>query len=316
VTPEEWVGDLEVGILTVETLDDRARDRVAMAAAAGLDYVGSTDHVTFQDGHGLDGLTTVATYAGLHPTIRLYVGVYQLPLRHPVIAARQISTLAHFAPGRLTFGVGLAGEDPHEVESCGVDMRTRGRRMDESLEVLRRLLSGEAVTFDGEFFRLEGTQVLPAPDPPVPLIVGGRSDPAFRRAATLGDGWVGVFVSPRRFAEAVERVDEHADRAGRGPVTWQHALELWCGFGPTGDDAREMLAEQMETFYELPFSALERYSPAGTPEDIAAALVPYVEAGCRTFHLNPVARWQEEAVYGVAQVKQCLARTVPVPVST
>lgn len=310
------MGDLEVGILTVETLDDRARDRVAIAAAAGLDYVGSTDHVTFQGGHGVDGLTTVATYAGLHPTIKLYVGVYQLPLRHPVTVARQLSTLAHFAPGRLTFGVGIAGEDPREVESCGVDMRTRGRRMDESLDVLRRLLAGEAVTFEGEFFSLDGTRVLPAPHPPVPLIVGGRSDAAFRRAATVGDGWAGVFVSPRRFAEAVDRVDEHADRAGRRPVPWQHALELWCGFGATGEDARAMLAEQMESFYGLPFSALERYSPAGTPEDIAAALAPYVEAGCRTFHLNPVASSHEEAVYGVAQVKQCLASTVPVPVST
>jgi alkanesulfonate monooxygenase SsuD/methylene tetrahydromethanopterin reductase-like flavin-dependent oxidoreductase (luciferase family) len=310
------VGDLKVGILTVHTLDDRARDRVALAAAAGLDYVGSSDHVTFQGGHGVDGLTTVATYAGLHPTIRLYVGVYQLPLRHPVTVARQLSTLARFAPGRLTFGVGVAGEDPHEVESCGVDMRTRGRRMDESLEVLRRLLAGEAVTFEGEFFSLEDTQVLPAPSPPVPLIVGGRSDAAFRRAATVGAGWVGVFVSPRRFAEAVEHVAAHADRAGRGPVTWQHALELWCGFGATSEDARAILAEQMEMFYGLPFSALERHSPAGTPEDVASALAPYIEAGCRTFHLNPVARSQEEAVYGVAEVKQCLASTVPVPVST
>jgi alkanesulfonate monooxygenase SsuD/methylene tetrahydromethanopterin reductase-like flavin-dependent oxidoreductase (luciferase family) len=76
------------------------------------------------------------------------------------------------------------------------------------------------------------------------------------------------------------------------------------------------LAEQMERFYGLPFSALERYSPAGTPEDVAAALAPYVEAGCRTFHLNPVAPSDEEAVYGVAQVKQHLASTIPVPIST
>lgn len=310
------MGDLEVGILTVATLDDRARERVALASAAGLDYVGSTDHVTFQGGQGVDGLTTVATYAGLHPTIKLYVGVYQLPLRHPVTVARQISTLAHFAPGRLTFGVGIAGEDPHEVESCGVDMSTRGRRMDESLDVLQRLLAGKAVTLDGEFFSLDGTRVLPAPSPPVPLIVGGRSDAAIRRAATLGDGWVGVFVSPRRFAETTERVEAHADRSGRGPTAWKHALELWCGFGATRDQAGAELGARMEEFYALPFHALERYAPYGTPEDIAASLAPFVEAGCRTFHLNTVARSEEEAVFGVAQVKQHLANTVPVPVST
>jgi alkanesulfonate monooxygenase SsuD/methylene tetrahydromethanopterin reductase-like flavin-dependent oxidoreductase (luciferase family) len=310
------LGDLEVGILTVNTLDDQARQRVAIAAAAGLDYVGSTDHVCFRGGNGVDGLTTVATCAGLHPTIRLYVGVYQLPLRHPVGVARQLSTLAHFAPGRLTFGVGVAGEDPHEVESCGVDMRSRGRRMTESLHVLRRLLAGESVTFQGEFFSLDDTRVLPTPNPPVPLLVGGKSDAALRRAATLGDGWVGVFVSPRRFAESVERVDEHANATGRDPVAWRHAMELWCGFGASGEDARATLAPAMEHFYELPFDALERYSPHGTPEDIAAALAPYVEAGCRTFHLNPVASSPEEAVYGVAQVKRCLAGAVAVPVST
>jgi alkanesulfonate monooxygenase SsuD/methylene tetrahydromethanopterin reductase-like flavin-dependent oxidoreductase (luciferase family) len=307
---------IRVGILTVDTLDERARDRVAIAAAAGLDYVGSTDHVSFQGGHGVDGLTTVAAFAGLHPSIGLYVGVYQLPLRHPVAVARQVSTLAHLAPGRLTFGVGVAGEDPHEVESCGVDMRTRGRRATESLLVLRRLLAGESVTLDGEFFRLEDTRVLPAPNPPVPLIVGGRSDAALRRAATLGDGWTAVFTSARRYAESIERIAEHADRAGRGPVPWQHSLELWCGFGPTVDSARATLTARMEQFYRLPFSALERFSPAGTPEDIAAALAPYLEAGCRTFHLNPVASSVEEAVHGVAQVKQCLAGAIPVPVST
>jgi alkanesulfonate monooxygenase SsuD/methylene tetrahydromethanopterin reductase-like flavin-dependent oxidoreductase (luciferase family) len=310
------LGDIRVGILTVETLDQQARDRVAIAAAAGLDFVGSTDHVCFQGGHGVDGLTTVATYAGLHPTVRLYVGVYQLPLRHPVVVARQVATLAHFAPGRLTFGIGIAGEDPREVESCGVDMRTRGRRATESLYVLRRLLAGESVTFDGEFFQLEETRVLPAPDPWVPLIVGGRSDAALRRAATLGDGWTAVFSTPRRCAESIASIAEHADRAGRGPVAWRHSLELWCGFGPTAEDGRARLAPAMERFYDLPFSALERYSPAGTPEDIAGALEPYIEAGVSTFHLNPVADSPDEAAYGVAQVKQCLTRAVPVSVST
>lgn len=310
------LSDIRVGILTVETLDERARDRVAIAAGAGLDYVGSTDHVCFQGGYGVDGLTTVATYAGLHPTIGLYVGVFQLPLRHPVAVARQVSTLAHFAPGRLTFGVGIAGEDPHEVESCGVDMRTRGRRATEALSLLRRLLAGESVTLDGDFFRLQDVQVLPAPDPWVPLIVGGKSEAALRRAATLGDGWTAVFTSPRRCAESIARIAEHAERTGREAVTWRHSLELWCGLGPTVEDGRTRLAPAMERFYGVPFDALARYSPAGTPEDIAAALAPYVEAGVRTFHLQPVAASPEEAAYGVAQVKQCLARAVPVSVRT
>jgi alkanesulfonate monooxygenase SsuD/methylene tetrahydromethanopterin reductase-like flavin-dependent oxidoreductase (luciferase family) len=68
-----------------------------------------------------------------------YVALYLLPLRHPVLVARQLASIAELAPGRLTFGVGIGGEDPHELEICGVDPRTRGRRMDESLEILREL---------------------------------------------------------------------------------------------------------------------------------------------------------------------------------
>jgi alkanesulfonate monooxygenase SsuD/methylene tetrahydromethanopterin reductase-like flavin-dependent oxidoreductase (luciferase family) len=310
------LSDIRVGIVTVETLDERAHDRVAMATAAGLDYVGSTDHVSFRGGAGIDGLTTVATLAGLHPTIGLYVGVYQLPLRHPVVVARQIATLAQFAPGRLTFGIGVAGEDAQEFESCGVDVHTRGRRANESMHILRRLLHGDAVTFDGEFFRLQATRVLPPPNPWVPLVVGGRSEAAIRRAATLGDGWSALFVSPRRFAEGVVRISELAAEAGRGRVAWEHALELWCGFGSSVEDARAKTAATMEPFYGVPFEAFERYCPIGTPEDVAAGLAPYVEAGARTFHISAVSDTLEEVVHGAAQVKQHLAQVAPVTVST
>jgi alkanesulfonate monooxygenase SsuD/methylene tetrahydromethanopterin reductase-like flavin-dependent oxidoreductase (luciferase family) len=310
------LSDIRVGIVTVETLDEGAHDRVAMAAAAGLDYVGSTDHVSFRGGAGIDGLTTVTALAGLHPTIGLYVGVYQLPLRHPVVVARQISTLAQFAPGRLTFGVGVAGEDAHEFESCGVDVHTRGRRANESMYILRRLLAGDAVTYEGEFYRLHATRVLPAPDPHVPLVVGGRSDAAIRRAATLGDGWSALFVSPRRFAEGVECISQLAEEAGRGRVAWEHSLELWCGFGRSVEEARARTAATMEPFYGVPFEAFERYCPVGTPEDVAASLAPYVEAGARTFHMSVVASSLDELVHGAAQVKQHLAQVAPVPIST
>jgi alkanesulfonate monooxygenase SsuD/methylene tetrahydromethanopterin reductase-like flavin-dependent oxidoreductase (luciferase family) len=310
------LGDIRVGVMSVKTLDERARDTIAAAAAAGLDHVGSIDHVSFRGGDGIDGLITAAALAGLHPTIGLYVGVYQLPLRHPVTVARQLSTLAHFAPGRLTFGIGLGGEDALEFDNCGIDVHTRGRRTDESLALLRRLLSGESVTFDGEFFQVQNARIAPAPYPPVPLIVGGRSNAAMRRAAALGDGWIGAFNSPRRFKEAVELVAEHAERQGRRSVGWQHAQEPWCGFGRTVERARARLAETMERFYGLPFEAFERYCPAGTPEHVAEALAPYADAGCQTFNIIPIAESVDEAVESTAEVKRLVERAVREPVST
>jgi alkanesulfonate monooxygenase SsuD/methylene tetrahydromethanopterin reductase-like flavin-dependent oxidoreductase (luciferase family) len=303
---------LRLGILTAASLGPRARQRVSLAATAGLDHVGTIDHVCFHGAQGVDGLITAAVLAGAHPSLDLYVGVYLLPLRHPVVVARQLSTLAHFAPGRLTFGVGIGGEDPHESASCGVDVATRGRRMDESLLVLRQLLAGEPVSCDGEFIRLDDTQILPAPNPAVPIVVGGRSDAAARRAARHGDGWIGVFTSPARYRDVIELVEREAASVGRVVPRWHHAMELWCSFGADHQRARHRLAVVMEQFYGLPFGAFERYCPIGTPEDVADSLDAYLDAGCRTFNLIPVAASVEEAIASAGQVRDLLVERSPI----
>ncbi len=277
------------------------------AAAAGLDHVCAGDHVTFFGGIGFDGMIRAAVLAALEPRLAVHLAVYLLPLRHPVPVARQVADLAHLAPGRLVLGVGVGGEDRHEIESCGVDPATRGRRMDDSLAVLRGLLAGEAVTHRGEFFDLDDVLIRPSPPAAVPLVVGGRSDAAVRRAGRLGDGWLAIWVSPRRFAEAVERVADEAGAAGRPDVPDRHALQVWCGFGESPGAARPPLATAMQTLYGIPFERFERYSPAGTAEDVAAFLAPYVDAGCRTFHLVPQAADPEAALAGAAEVKRLLS---------
>src|SRR6476646_7942654 len=107
------------------------RAALARAAEAGIDHVSFGDHISFHGGGGNDGLIAAAAYAMLHPTLKVYVAVYLLPLRHPVPVARQLAPLASCAPGRVILGVGGGGEDRHEVAICGVDPATRGRRTDE-----------------------------------------------------------------------------------------------------------------------------------------------------------------------------------------
>ena len=85
-------------------------------------------------------------------------------------------------------------------------------------------------------------------------------------------------------------------------------MEFWCGFGTTVERARERLAATMEQFYGLPFEAFERYCPAGTPDDVAEALATYVDAGCQTINLIPIAASMDEAIQGVAHVKRSIAR--------
>jgi alkanesulfonate monooxygenase SsuD/methylene tetrahydromethanopterin reductase-like flavin-dependent oxidoreductase (luciferase family) len=279
---------------------------LARAVDAGVDHLCVGDHVSFFVGAGSDGLITAASMLAAQPELPVYVGLYLLPLRHPVLVARQLATIGQLAPGRLTLGIGIGGEDRHEVEICGVDPKTRGRRMDECLQILRGLADGTPVTCDSEFFSLQDAMIVPAPSPRIPLIVGGRSDAAVSRAARLGDGWLGIWVSPRRYATVRDYITREATEAGRDPGGFEHALNVWCGFAATREAAREPLATQMQDFYHMPFEPFERYSPYGTPADVAEFLSPYIEAGCSAFNVIPCGGGDESAIAAVGELRTLL----------
>lgn len=309
---------LEVGMLASPQLLTaplpQRRALLGRVADAGCSHVFVADHVSFHVGLGMDGLIQAALIAGLEERLRVVVGVYLLALRHPVPVARQIATLCESAPGRLVLGVGVGGEDRHEIEICGVDPRTRGRRTDESLAVLRALLSGEPVTHAGEFFAFDEARIVPAPDPAVKVVVGGRSAAAVRRAGRLGDGWLGVWCSPKRFAAVVAEVRDHARDAKRS-VPDHHGLQVWLGIDADRAAARSRLAKGMESMYRIPFERFERYSPYGTPAEVADFLAPYVASGCRFFNLMPLAESPEAGIDAVAEIRERLVASFPEGVS-
>lgn len=280
---------------------------LAAMADAGCDHIVVGDHVCFFGGFGVDGLVEAASLSALHPTLPVHTSVYLLVLRHPVIVARQISTLAARAPGRLVFGVGIGGEDPDEVRACSVDPSSRGRRMDECLAVLRPLLAGDSLDHDGEFFSLPSVSIRPTPPEPVPVVVGGRSSAAVRRAGRLGDGWLGIWVSPDRFAAATAEAEGVAAEAGRTGVDWQHGMTIWCGLADDSASATVAVSRAMESIYGIPFERFASYVPTGTPADVAAALRPYVEAGCRTFNLLTQSPDPSVLPAAVGEVRRLLA---------
>ncbi len=300
---------LRVGVSTSLDIWDRSVSErqaiLAQAADGDLDHVFFADHVSFRDGSGNDGFVQATALANLHPSIGVYAGVYLLALRHPWPVARQLCNVAQMAPGRLSFGVGVGGEDRHEIEVCGVDPATRGRRTDESLEILVRLLAGDMVDHHGEFFQLEAAEIRPIPCEPVPIYVGGRSDAAIERAARFGQGWLAAWTSARRFAEAADQFANAARAHGR-TVDADHGLQVWVGIDDHRDTARERVADAMLGFYGVPFEAFERHSPYGTPADIAEFLAPYIEAGCRHFNVTPNAVDERAAIEAVAEVKRLL----------
>ncbi len=286
---------------------ERRRALLGQVRAAGLDHVFVADHISFFTGFGMDGLIQAATIAALEPELMIEIGVYLLALRHPVPVARQIASLCEAAPGRLVLGIGVGGEDRHEIEICGVDPATRGARTDECLEALSQLLSGEPVSHHGAFIDFEDACIRPAPDPCVPIVVGGRSEAAIRRAARLGDGWLGVWCGPARYADVVAQIGaESAGRAMPLPLAWDHGLQVWVGLDPDRGRARERLAKTMESMYKTPFERFERYCPFGSAAEIADFLAPYAEAGCRHFNVMAVAASSEAAIEGVAEIRSRL----------
>jgi alkanesulfonate monooxygenase SsuD/methylene tetrahydromethanopterin reductase-like flavin-dependent oxidoreductase (luciferase family) len=278
-----------------------------MAADAGIDHVHVADHVSFRGGHGADGLIQAVRLLALDDRLGAFVGVYLLALRHPVVVARQLATIAESAPGRLIFGVGVGGDDRAEIEAVGVDPRTRGRHTDEALDALRGLLTGRLLSWDGEFFSFSEARILPTPDPPVRIVVGGRSDAAVRRAGRFGEGWLASWCSADRYAEAVALCEAAAVESGRDEVTWRHGYQGWIGVGKDRNDGRELLAPAMESFYRMPFAPFEKYCAVGTIDDIAGYLEPYRAAGCSTFNLTPIAPSIEEGVEANARLKALLA---------
>lgn len=301
------VGTLADGNMLTGPLETR-RALLTRARAAGLDHVFVADHVSFFTGLGMDGLIQAATAAALEPELTIEIGVYLLALRHPLPVARQIASLCESAPGRLVLGVGVGGEDRHEIEICGVDPSTRGRRTDETLVALRGLLSGRATSHHCAFFDFEDALIRPAPEPAVPILVGGRSKAAIRRAATLADGWLGVWCSPRRYAETLSEIETYAaQRTLPRPIAWDHGLQIWVGLDENRPRARARLAKAMQDMYRIPYERFERYSPVGTAAEIADFLARYLEAGCRHFNVMGVASSTEATIDGLAEIRERLA---------
>jgi probable F420-dependent oxidoreductase len=166
----------------------------------------------------LDSLGYLSYLAGITERVRLGTYVYLLGLRHPFAAARAVATLDVVSGGRALFGVG-AGWLTSEFEAAQVPSEDRGRRLDESIGLCRRLWSEERIAHRGEFYSFGpvGFRPKPARLGGVPLLVGGESAPALRRAARLGDGWIGMRHTQASAAAKVTTLRRLRAEAGRGP---------------------------------------------------------------------------------------------------
>ncbi|ACY97900.1 MULTISPECIES: TIGR03619 family F420-dependent LLM class oxidoreductase [Thermomonospora] len=173
-----------------------------------------------------DPLVTLAYLAGLTSRIRLGVAVVNLPFYSPVLLAKQAATLDQVSGGRLELGLGL-GWMPQEFTATGASMQRRGARAEEFLAALRSLWTEEISSYAGEFYTIPPSRLEPKPlqRPAPPILLGGKSAPALRRAGRLADGWISSSTADlTTIGEQIELVRTAAAEAGRDP----DALRFVC----------------------------------------------------------------------------------------
>ena len=202
--------------------------RVAQAAeAAGFDSVWTGEHVVLPDPQAppspappetqmLDPAAALAFLAGRTKTLRLATGIIILPQRNPLVLAKELASVDVLSGGRLIFGLG-AGYLKPEFDALGAPFAERGARTSEAIEVLRTLWTQDTPSFDGRFWSFSGIQAHPRPvqQPHPPIVVGGHSPPAYRRAVAQGDGWYGFALDLEAAAASLEGLRKAAKNVER-----------------------------------------------------------------------------------------------------
>jgi probable F420-dependent oxidoreductase len=201
----------------------------------------------------LDPLVLLAQVAAVTTRIRLGTNIYLLPLRHPLTTARMAVTLDVISNGRFTFGVG-AGWLKEEFDAAGIDFDTRGARLRECVRAIKALWTEAEPEHHGKFFSFGPVKFEPKPvqKPHPPIVFGGETPAALRRAAALGDGWYGVNHTPETAAARVTELRQLLAAAGRSSAVFE--MTVSCGAPDlTADDVRRYEDGGVDRIVVLPW---------------------------------------------------------------
>lgn len=273
---------MRVGI-TVDNPDTVVAE-ARRAEELGFDILGCGEHLFFH-GPTPNSFAMLAAAAAVTSRIRLVSSIALLPLYPAVVVAKMASVIDRISDGRFELGIGSGGEYPAEFAAAGVDPSTRARRLDEGLEVIKRLFAGGPVDFQGSYATLSGVALDPPPRQPEgpPIWLGGRKNGALRRAGRYARVWLPYMVEPKHVGQGLEMIRGVAAEQGRGPAAVSAALFVWTAVDADSSWARSTGVAAVSAAYSQDFSTLaDRYLLIGTPEAAVDRLAQFAAAGADT----------------------------------
>jgi probable F420-dependent oxidoreductase len=262
------------------------------AEAVGFRDLWVTDNA-LDPAFSFDSLTILTYAAAVTTTIRVGVSVIVLPVQHPVHIAHRVATLDYISNGRAILGVGL-GRDHHYTE-FEVPMAHRVRRFREGVELIKSVWTEPKVNYQGRIFHVDGTMALkPVQKPHPPIWLGGDHPDAVRRAASLGDAWMGSGGSSTAvFSRCVPILTAELEKIGRDPKTFPISQRVFLSVHERADEARAELHRWFTTVYHNP-AGTDASGVHGTPEQVRERLEELIGMGATHLLLNPVGRYVEQ----------------------
>lgn len=281
---------MKFGVMNSHFVDPHRAVKLAVGAETlGYDSFWNTD---FALGPHPDSMALLSAASQRTERITLGTAVMVLPYRHPVAFAKSIATLDALSKGRLVVGLGV-GSNEREFDALGLDIHQRGRMAEEKLVLLRRLLTGERVTYRGEFHQLEDVHVGPTsvrrPGPPLwlgPLWKDGLAEATLKRTGRLGDGFIPSSVPASRYAEQREKVRVYAEKEGRDPDEIEFSAILWFCLDDDRERAWETLEAQSNRWKSDRPTVRGEANASGHARDLVEAIEEYREAGVSHLVLN------------------------------
>ena len=183
-------------------------------------YNGTGDREFLEGVPFLEPFVVVPAMAAVTSKIRFTTSVVKLAIRQPVMVAKQLSSLAFLCNNRFAFGVGISPW-PDDFAACQIPWEKRGQRMDEMMDIIRGLLTGDFFSYEGEIFQIESMQLTPVPSLPVPMLIGGHSKPALRRAAKRADGFIHAGGTLDDLKGLMAEIDSYRKEYGRDHLPFE-----------------------------------------------------------------------------------------------